>query len=203
MTLALLQAMYPLPSELILDPETETYLNNLTSEPLPPDLIFTLRLNVDEDETYPLEVIYHLSTSTSTPKLDLVIRQPPWLNRSSTNILSSSLVLPATEEGASPSETILSSIEILKSTASTLLHSSRPLSPPLCISNDSEKKGIAEEEGLERVWFWFPSLSSKEKRRDLVEYAPRYDLTGFVLAGMSVHPDPNPSRKGRCAFVLC
>ena len=40
-----------------------------------------------------------------------------------------------------------------------------------------------EEEELQRVWFWFPSLSTREKRRDLVTYASRWGLTGFVLAG--------------------
>jgi hypothetical protein len=38
-------------------------------------------------------------------------------------------------------------------------------------------------EPLERAYLWFPSLSTPSKRRDLVTYASRYDLTGFVLAG--------------------
>jgi hypothetical protein len=38
-------------------------------------------------------------------------------------------------------------------------------------------------EPLERAYLWFPSLSTPAKRRDLVTYASRYDLTGFVLAG--------------------
>lgn len=46
--------------------------------------------------------------------------------------------------------------------------------------------GIEEKkEKLERVWFWFPSLSSKEKRKDLVTFGHDAGLTGFVLAGMS------------------
>ena len=39
------------------------------------------------------------------------------------------------------------------------------------------------DEPLERAYLWFPSLSTPSKRRDLVTYASRYDLTGFVLAG--------------------
>lgn len=39
------------------------------------------------------------------------------------------------------------------------------------------------ELALVRVWFYFPSLSTREKRNDLVNLAPSYDLTGFVLAG--------------------
>lgn len=34
-----------------------------------------------------------------------------------------------------------------------------------------------------RAWFYFPSLSTRQKRNDLVLLAPGYDLTGFVLAG--------------------
>ncbi|KAJ9125088.1 hypothetical protein QFC22_000041 [Naganishia vaughanmartiniae] len=47
---------------------------------------------------------------------------------------------------------------------------------------DVEKEKETDEE-LQRVWFWFPSLSTREKRRDLVTYASRWGLTGFVLAG--------------------
>ena len=44
-----------------------------------------------------------------------------------------------------------------------------------------------EDDGeLQRVWFWFPSLSPREKRKDLVNYAARWRLTGFVLAGTSL-----------------
>ncbi|KAH8090960.1 hypothetical protein HD553DRAFT_303802 [Filobasidium floriforme] len=39
------------------------------------------------------------------------------------------------------------------------------------------------DEPLERAYLWFPSLSTPSKRRDLVTYASRYHLTGFVLAG--------------------
>lgn len=34
-----------------------------------------------------------------------------------------------------------------------------------------------------RTWHLFPSLSMKDKRKDLVTYAQKYNLTGFVLAG--------------------
>jgi hypothetical protein len=36
---------------------------------------------------------------------------------------------------------------------------------------------------LIRVWFYFPSLSTREKRQHMVDWAPSYSLTGFVLAG--------------------
>jgi hypothetical protein len=36
---------------------------------------------------------------------------------------------------------------------------------------------------LKRVWFYLVSLSTKSKRDDLVDWAPDYNLTGFVMAG--------------------
>lgn len=46
---------------------------------------------------------------------------------------------------------------------------------------DHNSDGAAPEEF--RVWFWLPSLSTREKRDDMVNWAPEYNLTGFVLAG--------------------
>ncbi|TLS31581.1 hypothetical protein PpBr36_03907 [Pyricularia pennisetigena] len=36
---------------------------------------------------------------------------------------------------------------------------------------------------LVRVWFYFPSISTRSKRDDLVEHAPRHGLTGFLISG--------------------
>ncbi|KAF2866040.1 hypothetical protein BDV95DRAFT_210636 [Massariosphaeria phaeospora] len=36
---------------------------------------------------------------------------------------------------------------------------------------------------LVRVWFYLQSLSTRSKRNDMVNWAPNYGLTGFVLAG--------------------
>ncbi|KAJ5618475.1 hypothetical protein N7528_006586 [Penicillium herquei] len=48
----------------------------------------------------------------------------------------------------------------------------------------AEKAGSRETRGpMVRVWFYFPSLSTREKRDDMVNLAPSYSLTGFVLAG--------------------
>lgn len=41
-----------------------------------------------------------------------------------------------------------------------------------------------DAEGPEvRAWFYFPSISTREKRDDLVNHAPGFHLTGFLLAG--------------------
>ncbi|SCV69387.1 BQ2448_2407 [Microbotryum intermedium] len=54
-------------------------------------------------------------------------------------------------------------------------------------SGDGETKGVEIDEevkgALFRVWFVFQSLSTREKRDDIVNWAKDYQLTGFVLAG--------------------
>jgi hypothetical protein len=42
---------------------------------------------------------------------------------------------------------------------------------------------IEETIALKRIWFYLVSLSTKSKREDLVQWAPDYQLTGFVIAG--------------------
>ena len=42
---------------------------------------------------------------------------------------------------------------------------------------------LKPEGPLTRVWFYFPSISTREKRDDLINHAPSYGLTGFLLAG--------------------
>eukprot|EP01113_Clastostelium_recurvatum_P006344 TRINITY_DN12863_c0_g1_i3.p1 TRINITY_DN12863_c0_g1~~TRINITY_DN12863_c0_g1_i3.p1 ORF type:complete len:109 (+),score=13.03 TRINITY_DN12863_c0_g1_i3:32-328(+) len=37
--------------------------------------------------------------------------------------------------------------------------------------------------GFVRVWCYLPSLSSREKRLDLITYAQHYKLTGFITPG--------------------
>ncbi|KAG8704964.1 hypothetical protein FRC11_009415, partial [Ceratobasidium sp. 423] len=36
---------------------------------------------------------------------------------------------------------------------------------------------------ITRAWFYLPSLSTRSKRDDMVRLAPKYSITGFVLAG--------------------
>ena len=59
---------------------------------------------------------------------------------------------------------------------------------------EKEREGTVKEGGVQeeevRVWFWFPSLSTREKRDDMVNWAPGYGLSGWVLAGTSLLPSP-------------
>jgi len=173
-TVSLLQAMYPLPEELVLDPDTAAFVDNPT-EVAPPELDMTLRVSLDAHPDRILELSISLSTEDDTVRI--VPRQPAWLNRQAHDVLSSSI--SERDSDIIPSEYILETLEILKWAASDLLEQ-QALSDP---SEEVEEKEVKEVK-LERVWFWFPMLSTREKRKDLVDYAPRYGLTGFVLAGV-------------------
>ncbi|KAJ1326240.1 DUF1115 domain-containing protein [Microdochium nivale] len=50
-------------------------------------------------------------------------------------------------------------------------------------SSSSYSPATRDHEVLVRVWFYFPSISTRAKRDDLVRNAPSYGLTGFLLAG--------------------
>ena len=174
-TLALLQAMYPLPSELVLSPLTTSFLSSPSTYPKPPNLKLTLTLLINDDQMLLLEL--QISLPCDSPSPELYTRQPSWLTRAAHDELQACIPPSSPDEGSA--EHILSTIEILKSTASSILAQT-----PTRVTAPTPE--IVGESSLERVWFWFPSLSSKGKRRDLVDYAPRFGLTGFVLAGKSL-----------------
>lgn len=88
------------------------------------------------------------------------------------------------EEPSDPVEWITTTISSFLPTISHTLSSRRltlsTLQPP---SSNPPTTSLNPNSPLERCYLWFPSLSTPAKRKDLVTYASRYDLTGFVLAG--------------------
>lgn len=101
------------------------------------------------------------------PPLNYAVRQPPWLSRAEMAELGSEM----------PMDDILAAFEYVKEKVSEYLEREAMKETAL------EDPSNSDNEPLLRVWFYFPSLSTREKRKDLVTYAPRYNLTGFVLAG--------------------
>jgi hypothetical protein len=176
----ILQSMYPLPSELVLDSTTSEFISKPTSIP-PRHLNLTLTITPEDDPTHTLDIYISLPTSTASssdkPNNSATItpKQPSWLPRSSYSSLLD--LIPQPNQSDTSIDYILTTIEELKHQFLSLVP--RSITP-------SEAESEVEEEGvsLQRVWFWFPSLSSREKRKDLVDYAPTFNLTGFVLAGM-------------------
>ncbi|GAA5824904.1 hypothetical protein JCM11251_005388 [Rhodosporidiobolus azoricus] len=203
--LELAEASYALPGELVLTEQTGAFLPTLRSW-LESGNTDTVELT--RSPTWANEIGFHLhltleptSSSSSTPlplvlnvKIPLVeledlrgtipegapwasitVQQPPWLPRAAHDSLASSL--PSLD----PSSTFSSNAELLLSTVEHVKEEATRLIPEEPDQDEAAEKGKEEEEF--RVWMWFPSLSTREKRDDIVNWAADYNLTGFVLAG--------------------
>lgn len=73
-------------------------------------------------------------------------------------------------------EDLIGLIEYIKEAAAQhLVDSSKALETPHPSSTDAGPQV--------RVWFYFPSISTRSKRDDFIKYAPLYGLTGFLYAG--------------------
>jgi hypothetical protein len=107
------------------------------------------------------------SYSSEVPNPKVRLRQPPWMSKAEAAALM--VNVPKDED-------LFASIEHIREAA--------------CYHLSSTSKGDATlernhdiTEALVRVWFYFPSISTRSKRDDLVNYAPTYQLTGFLLSG--------------------
>jgi len=100
------------------------------------------------------------------PQIRVRLRQPSWLSRSATN----QLMVDVPED-----EDLLGIIEHVKEAAAEQLNKA---------SQAAEGQVPSPSTGnLVRVWFYFPSISTRSKRDDFIIHAPSYALTGFLYAG--------------------
>lgn len=204
-TVQLLQAMYPLPSELVLSDSTASYVSSALDDPAVPipnaeleafELTICLRINDDPNTLLDVLILLPLlegveggENGVEAGRARAVVRprQPGWMTRAGYEALLGcpSLRVMADEEGSS--EYILDQLDAISAAASEILAKTVSAEKVSGIEEDgaNDQPDAAAAYSLERVWFWFPSLSSKEKRRDLVTYAEDSGLTGFVLAGKS------------------
>lgn len=104
------------------------------------------------------------------PEINVRVQQPPWLSRAATLQLMAEL--PTGED-------LLSVIEHIKEAAAQQLRQSTITANSLSASNCT----AIDESFLIRVWFYFPSISTRSKRDDFIIHAPTYGLTGFLYAG--------------------
>ena len=182
----LLMAMYP--DEIILDEGSKQCLDNLRNgienEPdignkdtqaiaigldLPisapgeePSSPKTLRLELS------VPFVYEGNTQPQDPpEVKVRIQQPIWMSRAVTAQIMSQ---------APDGEDLLGVIEHIKDAAvQHLIESDKKL--------DGTPVEATESGPLVRVWFYFPSISTRSKRDDFIKYAPSYKLTGFLYAG--------------------
>lgn len=134
------------------------------------NMLLTLEVSDEEGETKSLQLTLSVplvdqgeSTTDEPPPARTRIQQPGWMSKGGVSRLTSEI----------PNEDILSVIEYVKDAASQHLASQTQ-------ANDDTPSA---EKSVVRVWFYFPSISTRAKRDDLVNYAPTYGLTGFLLAG--------------------
>ncbi|KAG8672213.1 hypothetical protein FPOAC2_05582 [Fusarium poae] len=118
-----------------------------------------LQLTLSVPLTYPRGAIL-----ADPPSIKTRIQQPEWMSKGDVARLNSEL----------PEEDILSVIEHIKDAATQHLEGLR---------QDGIINTPIKDTSIVRVWFYFPSISTRAKRDDLVNYAPTYGLTGFLLAG--------------------
>ncbi|KAL7775997.1 hypothetical protein CFE70_006409 [Pyrenophora teres f. teres 0-1] len=101
------------------------------------------------------------------PEVKVRVQQPNWMSRAATAQLTSEL--PQDED-------LLGTIEHIREAAVAYLVEAQ--------KKELETNDITEEAGpLVRVWFYFPSISTRSKRDDFIIHAPSYQLTGFLYAG--------------------
>lgn len=183
--LELFASLYPSEDELRMSDETRQAMKHLqdgtdaTNAALVniSSLDFTLDLELQDDKdsaterSFPIRIGVQLPvrhSSSTTPLLTL--HQPPWLTRAAHDTLSKQLstALPQDEQGV---EILLDYLDKLKEAA------------PEYFPKVKEVVSEVDTDEEFRVWLTLTSLSTREKRDDMVNWAPDFNLTGFVLAG--------------------
>lgn len=186
-----LAAMYPLDGELELSPSTANALLSLrqtvegeasASSSLPKELLLTIhvRLEACRIESLPLEVT--LPTGT-TGRTGARLGRNGKLQRAQWRELSDSLAAEGDRlrsDGFAEDAVALVSaaVSTLQELATGLL--GQPLAPDELRPTTDQPEASGR---CVRAWYRFPSLSTKTKRADLVSFALRHHLTGFVMAG--------------------
>ncbi|GIZ40036.1 hypothetical protein CKM354_000339100 [Cercospora kikuchii] len=182
-TWELLHAMYPAADDESSNTETEAVVQDLrlwledstSACPHLPDTLGLLISLHDPDDgagslqidvTLPFgQLAEHSASEEEIPLYRLRVLQPQWLTKAEVVHLSQDI----------PGDDIVSALEYITERAREA-DLSRALQASTIATNHDTMP-------LVRVWFYFPSISTREKRDDIVNYAPSYGLTGFLLAG--------------------
>jgi hypothetical protein len=122
---------------------------------------------LDLDLTFPLFYTGE-KLPEDPPKVKVRTRQPSWLSKAATAELMTDF--PEDED-------LLGTIEYIKEAAA------QQLAQTLLVTTTSASQHVSSTGPLVRVWFYFPSISTRSKRDDFIIHAPSYQLTGFLYAG--------------------
>jgi len=177
--ISLLESMYPDPSELSIAPHCLPAFEALQDNPvasIASDQLEFLHTTTIDQGDIDLVIILPLVRS----RVEMNMRQPPWLTRAEWEQVRA---IPPSAEDDLVVEYLLETMDLIRHRVSGLAKyqaAEEDTKPVIDIGSPSTSKA---KSCLQRVWFWFPSLSSKEKRRDLITFAEEHLLTGFLLAG--------------------
>lgn len=171
-TLDLLLAMFPDENEFEITPSDLELITSIRDNgsdgisSIPLEIHLALHVSLDPTHSIQVNITASLQSPepepTEVPSITFLLRQPNWLDKASVAALSSALP-----------DDIFSALDFLRDQGPSLIPTATTPSTTKSKSTDP----------LVRVWFYFPSLSTREKRQDMVDWAPSYSLTGFVLAG--------------------
>ena len=104
---------------------------------------------------------------SESPSVKVRVQQPNWMSKAATSQLTADI--PEDED-------LLGTIEFIREAAVEYLANIE--TKDMTLDTDTVNSGP-----LVRVWFYFPSISTRSKRDDFIKYAPSYQLTGFLYAG--------------------
>ncbi|KAH8646669.1 hypothetical protein BX600DRAFT_518712 [Xylariales sp. PMI_506] len=202
----LLMAMYPSDGAVILDETSAASLDTLRdwcgseaanddAEAAPSgissNISLSLTLEVDEEEhqqdsaleqrSIGLDITIPFSYDETGPEPPsepphpkLRLRQPAWLSKAEAATLAASV--------SQDEEDLFAAIDLVRGAA--VLHLAAAREAAAAETEKTQGNGnTGAGSPLVRVWFYFPSISTRAKRDDIVHHAPRYGLTGFLLAG--------------------
>lgn len=170
-TLDLLLAMFPDSTEFDISTSDLDFITKIRDNgsdgitPTPSEVNLALHVSLDASHSIQVNVKAPLRSTeaecSEPPPITFSLRQPTWLDKASLASLSSSLP-----------EDIFGALDFLRDQGPSVI--------PATGTATETKVSLGP---LVRVWFYFPSLSTREKRQHMVDWAPSYSLTGFVLAG--------------------
>ncbi|KAJ5825678.1 hypothetical protein N7474_002816 [Penicillium riverlandense] len=183
-TVDLLTAMFPSPGELEIPESTTQCVETLrewcqnpisTPSKIPSSIFLVVSLPIaDGDRTIEVNISVPLqcedpATIEQPPSLSYSLRQPDWMSKAEVAELAASI----------PQGDVLEAFEHIQTEASRFLENKKSQA----VSSKETEPHTSSAGPIVRVWFYFPSLSTRKKRGDMVNLAPGYSLTGFVLAG--------------------
>ncbi|KAM0539143.1 hypothetical protein ACHAO2_004842 [Verticillium nonalfalfae] len=133
-------------------------------------------LTIRDESEYILSALKTSIEDGSVPTFSAIrvrIQQPDWLSKAETAHLNA--------QHSEVEEDLFSTVEAIQEAAAQKLKESREAR----VDTTSDAAAAAANGGgpLVRVWFYFPSISTRSKRDDFIINAPHYNLTGFLYAG--------------------